>query len=120
MSEPIISLQPNPVPEPTGTERRAKARYALNVPAAFCHPIAEVGNDDCWTGARIQDVSASGIGLVLTHPVEPEVLLAIDLQGVSRLLLAHVAHATPRTEGGWLVGCALINPLSEEELQALL
>ena len=32
------------------------------------------------------------------------------------LLLARVAHSTPQPEGGWLVGCELLDPVAGEEL----
>ena len=35
-------------------------------------------------------------------------------------LTVGVKHATRQDNGGWLVGCALLNPLSDEQLHDLL
>jgi hypothetical protein len=35
-------------------------------------------------------------------------------------LLASVARLSPTSEAEWLIGCELVNPLSEDELKALL
>jgi hypothetical protein len=120
MSEPILSPQPKPAEDRSGVERRTSVRYSLDVPAAFCHPVAEVANDDCWVAARVHDISRSGLGLMLTHDVDTGKLLALDLEGIPRLLLAHVVHATAQDDRSWLVGCELVNGLSDEELQRVL
>ncbi len=119
MSDPIFSMQIKLTPDCPAADRRAKARYTLNLPAAFCHPIAEQMSETTWEAARGHDISSTGIGLSLTQPIEPGTLLAIDLEGISRLLLAHVMHATLQADGRFLVGCEFINPLSEEELLAV-
>lgn len=71
----------------------------------------------------MRDISTSGIGLLLGRRFEPGALLSIEVmdrsEGQMRLLLARVAHATARPGGGWLVGCALVNPLTDEEVAAL-
>jgi len=67
--------------------------------------------------SMIRDISANGIGLLLTIPMSPGTLLNLELSGraiVSRV--ACVVHTT-RTEGGWIVGCTLDDPLSDGELQ---
>ena len=51
-------------------------------------------------------------------------LLTVELQNwagdVSRTLQTRVVHMTPHPEGGWIMGCAFVTPLNEEELKALL
>jgi hypothetical protein len=37
-----------------------------------------------------------------------------------RRLLVHVIHATPDTDGHWIIGCAFASALSPEELQSFL
>jgi hypothetical protein len=34
--------------------------------------------------------------------------------------LARVIHVLLQTDGSWLLGCAFMNPLSDEDLKALL
>ena len=49
---------------------------------------------------------------------------AIDVQGrdegVLHTVLARVIHVVLQDDGSWLLGCAFTNPLSEDDLQALL
>jgi hypothetical protein len=65
------------------------------------------------------DVSAGGVGLFLTDPVEPGTILHIHFlnAGVADRR-AQVVHATPHAEG-WLVGCAIDPPFRRAELHAL-
>jgi hypothetical protein len=71
--------------------------------------------------ARVRDVSAFGLGLELPHPVEPGTVLAADLESpdrsVVRNVLARVVHVTARQAGQWIVGCALIGELSDDDLR---
>jgi hypothetical protein len=68
----------------------------------------------------VQDVSANGIGLVLTFPLTPGALLEVEMHSRSIISrFARVIHCT-RQEGGWLVGCALNLSLSDSELERML
>src|SRR5262249_944117 len=71
---------------------------------------AEGTGYDIWNG---------GICLLLTHEVEPDVLVTIQLEGISRVLLARVIRVLPQTAEGWLVTCDLIGKLNDEELSAI-
>jgi hypothetical protein len=67
----------------------------------------------------IHDVSAKGIGLLLTQSPAPGTLLNVELPGRNIIKrVAQVVHAT-RAEGGWLTGCTLDSPLTETELEEL-
>jgi len=72
----------------------------------------------------VRNISCEGIGLLLGRRFEPGALLSIELTESTgdrqRLLLARVAHATQQADGKWLVGCTLVNPVTEEEIQVLL
>jgi hypothetical protein len=74
--------------------------------------------------ARLVDISASGVGLLMDRPMEPETLLAVDLQNEDSSLvcslLVEVRHSRAREEGDWLVGCAFARELRAGELKALL
>lgn len=54
---------------------------------------------------------------------EPGALLSVEMpdpsDGQTRMLLARVIHATALPEGGWLIGCALVHALTDEEVASL-
>jgi hypothetical protein len=89
---------------------------------AFCRSVAAV-KDDPWP-ARVRDLSAGSIGLLLTRRFEPGTLLVIELErkthSLTHTLVARVVHATAQNGGGWMVGCTLANRIAEDDLQALL
>jgi hypothetical protein len=65
----------------------------------------------------VRDISANGIGLILTISMSPGTLINVEMCG--RVMLnrvAQVVHST-RTEDGWIVACKLDNPLSDQEVQ---
>lgn len=71
----------------------------------------------------VVDLSTTGIRLILDRGLEPQTILAIDVQKGqiwARTLLARVAHSTERADGTWAIGCQFANPLSEEEVRELL
>jgi hypothetical protein len=120
MSELIHPARKKVVEEESGSERRTAARYALDVPAALCHPVAKAIQDDFWSAAKVHDVSGTGIGLILTHNLDTGQLLAVDLEGIPRLLTARVIHATLQADRTWLVGCEFLTGLDGEELKRVL
>jgi PilZ domain len=104
-------------------ERRAWVRYAIDLTAS-CH--AEGSLKDAGWPAKVSDISAGGIGLILRHRFQPGAPLVIELRNASnqllRLVQVRVRHARPVIAQGdqcWLVGCIFVPPLSEEELQHL-
>jgi hypothetical protein len=74
--------------------------------------------------ASVRDVSATGIGLRVAQPLELGSVLILTLQAgdhrLSRPLPARVMHATRQEDGGWLLGCRFVRPLSPQDLLALL
>jgi hypothetical protein len=114
----------SPLPEPINVpdeiaERRASVRYPSQS-ATACHPVPE---GDALCSARVVDISTTGIGLIVDRFVEPETLLAVEVQGAfarSYTLLVEVRHARQRGEQEWLLGCSFARDLSEDELRALL
>jgi hypothetical protein len=74
--------------------------------------------------AILEDLSTKGLRLVVRRPYEPGRVLAVSwrhpLDGSTPTLLAQVVHAHSDGMGNWIIGCALLNALSEEELTALL
>jgi hypothetical protein len=102
-------------------DRRAWVRYQADA-ETVCQPYS-AGEDDLWWQARVRDVSAGGVGLLLSRRFEPGAILTIDLWAGagdgSRSLLGRVRHAT-RHGTEWLVGCEFLWTLGDDELHALL
>ncbi len=107
--------------KPAGSDdNRNWVRFACNVEASCqCVDHAE---SERWD-ARVVNLSANGIGLLLDRPVENGTLLSLDLRSPtthsSHTILACVVHVTSRP-GEWNVGCNFIRELSESDLKALL
>jgi hypothetical protein len=74
--------------------------------------------------AFVNDLSLTGIGLLLNRALSVGDALAIQLwqeeYAPISIRLARVAHATLQADGWWLVGCRFEQPLHEGELVALL
>jgi hypothetical protein len=120
MSEPNAS-ELAPANFPLEEERRGAPRHSCDVPASW----REWGTrgSSSWV-ARIHNISATGIGLTTTYRVKPGSVLVIHLQdknhNLSRPLPVRVMHATQQADGTWLLGCAFVRRVSEEDLQSLL
>jgi hypothetical protein len=104
-------------------ECRVHPRHACGLEAS-CLPVAARGDNALHWPGTICDISTGGVGLVLKRRFEPGTELAIELRaGVDhpeQTLLARVRHATPLPAGHWLLGCAFISELSDDEGQSLL
>src|SRR5262249_11371350 len=115
LTAPVEGLSP-PAPH---AERRSANRFPSDR-ATSCLPA--LGPDGLSWPARVHDISAYGIGLVLERRLEPNTRLTIDLEqttrGLVRSVLARVVHVTQHDGGGWLVGCALTTELSNNDLEA--
>lgn len=105
-------------------ERRTWVRYPQNRDTA-CHSVTSKTGIH-WS-ARIQDISATGIGLLVDYRFEAGTLLAVELRSTAtdfaRTALVRVVHLTVVTAHPglrWIAGCAFLQPLSEQDLQALL
>lgn len=118
-----------PIPTPSKSRRRypeeegrAWVRYSCEAAIAF-QPL-ESRKDGTWLPARVANLSAKGIGLVLDTPMQRGAILSVLLEGTgdrfSRPVLVRVVRATERPAGGWQLGCTFAIPLGEDELRALL
>src|SRR5216683_2926684 len=101
------------------TERRIYPRHRY-VRKAICQ--LQAGPPDyVWMMGDSQDISVAGIGFVLHRRFDPGTLLTVDLERPKRdswgTLQARVMRSTPQLNGHWMLGCALVPALSEEELQ---
>jgi hypothetical protein len=77
--------------------------------------------------AKLLNISSTGLGLLMRHRFQPGSPLDVELHnsagGGRRGLRVRVVHASAvRSDGhaSWLIGCTMIQPLSEEELRTLL
>jgi hypothetical protein len=102
------------------TNQRKSARHPGNE-TLLCGVRGEQGRQR-WA-ARVHDVSATGIGLLLPNAVARGTLLNLRFWGRTgatvRRRYACVMHVTPQGQGCFIVGCALDSKLSARELQAL-
>lgn len=105
-----------------GAELRVYERFACDLAAACLPPSDWKRGGTKWT-ARVRDVSAGGVCLVLGRRFERGAGLAIELPGPDpaspNTLLARVMNVRAENDGTWVLGCALVSPLSDEELAAL-
>jgi len=104
------------------TERRASVRYSTKL-TTLCQKTA-ADTHDFWLLAKVQDLSASGVRLLVGSPFRAGALVDIEpirpSSGFMRPLQARVVYSSQDANGGWAVGCEFPNPLSEEDLQTLL
>jgi serine/threonine protein kinase len=107
-------------------ERRAAVRYTLGV-ATGCAVetslhVPQADENNQWP-AVVEDLSCSGLALVLARRMERGTTLVIDIEGedgkTAKTLQAKVVRLQSRGFGQWLVGCQLLEPLSSEEVRAL-
>jgi c-di-GMP-binding flagellar brake protein YcgR len=107
--------------EPGEADQRRWKRFACDHPSQY----QVVGDPENRSySAQILNISASGIGLQVNHPLEAGALLSLDLldregQPV-RSILACVVHTTLRASGECALGCNFIRELAEDELRSLL
>jgi hypothetical protein len=101
------------------TDRRAEERL-LASPEASCSFLSPVVEG--FGPAKIKNISAEGIGLLLSRRLEPGTLLAMTLSnpthGFTKTVLVRVVHVTAQP-GACLVGGTFNIPLSYQELTAL-
>jgi PilZ domain len=103
------------------SERRTGIRHVCPQPTT----IPVVIRPTCTHGqAQVRDVSPRAMGLLYKEALPPGTRLALlppTLHpGPRRTVLGVVTHATPYPAGGWVIGCALAEPLDEDQLRACL
>ncbi len=120
----MSELAPTASPRPPGVrcDRRAWVRHACSH-EVFCQSGA--ARSGVHWPARVENISAGGLSLVLQHRVQEGMLLAIALQPARRCsfsVLARVVRLTVVSAHPglrWEVGCEFVRPLDEETLAAL-
>jgi hypothetical protein len=110
------------VPNCLATERRVSVRYSTNL-TTLCQKTSAETND-FWLLAKIQDLSVTGVRLLLGSPFKHGAMVDVEPikpdSGFTRLLRARVVYCRQEPTGGWTVGCEFPNPLTTDELQSLL
>jgi hypothetical protein len=105
---------------PLESDRRASVRYPCDLETS-CQPVASARAMQ-WSG-RILNISQGGICLSIGRRFEAGTLLAIDLPSTdgnsSHSYLGRVVHLRADGCGSYVLGCAFIAPLREDEVQAL-
>jgi c-di-GMP-binding flagellar brake protein YcgR len=106
----------------TGHEQRRSVRYSCVLDAS------------CWTSDAVEfntsvsavvlNISRGGMALLIGQHFEPGTILTVGLDSTTQDFLpplkARVVHAQQRPNGDWVLGCAFVRPLTDEDLQALL
>jgi hypothetical protein len=99
-------------------EKRAHARHPCQAQVTF-EVVGATGQDS----ASVSNISAMGIGLVVSRPLAVGSLLSLELKRADgqRVLtmLASIVRAQPTPEGNWTLGCNFIGELSEATLRSL-
>jgi serine/threonine-protein kinase len=110
---PVRSLPPD------GLERRATVRHPSRMVTPFRKPGDVTGHT--WT-AKLNDISQTGVGLVVNRRFETGTLLTIQLVNsdvdVERTMTVRVMNVRDRGDGTWMLGCSFSGQLSDDELQA--
>jgi hypothetical protein len=107
--------------EASGADQRKWVRFACEMKASY----RQVGDPrDQSHPAQVLNISANGIGLAVTPPLDSGSLLNVDLTDKhgrsTQTILACVVHTTQRTSGELAVGCNFIRELNDDELKSLL
>ena len=108
-------------PAAVESERRTAVRFGCGL-EAMCRPLQGQGGDE-WQ-ARVRNLSAGGIGLLLSRRFELGALLLVEMSagaaGATRTLVARVIYVVPHADEGWSIGCRLAQGLNPEEMRELL
>jgi hypothetical protein len=106
---------------PTAPDCRRWVRFPCSV-ETVCYTWETVPGEQ--RPARILNVSAGGIGLLLPCQFPVGTLLNFEVPVANgrtvRRLLVRVVRALEHTRGDWFLGCEFAHQLSDEELKALL
>jgi hypothetical protein len=101
--------------------RRSAVRFRFDR-EAYCYSTVFAGYVPRWGIA--QNISAQGMGLLLSVYIKPGTRLVIETlepgAGSPLALAARVRHCTQQAEDRWIAGCEFTNRLSDKQLRALL
>jgi hypothetical protein len=122
MTDPLAAAKSGPANGPPPSERRQDPRFPLSL-EFFYRPIPN-GEGDIWWLAPVRNISVRGLGLVLQRPLNPGTLLEVELEnplkGFHRVVQARVVHIQPTASQGYMAGCAFVEKLDMDDVQAIL
>lgn len=98
-------------------DRRSKPRQPCKI-EVYCQPITTSQSTELWWRAEAHEVSLEGIGLISSKKYEPATYICMEL--LDRRVPCRIIHCRPIPTGGWHLGCAFLNELTKEDLQALI
>jgi serine/threonine protein kinase len=100
------------------SDKRASVRYASNQ-GGFCNAVG--GEPAPRWPAKVQNVSADGLALLLGRRFEVRSSLWVELADgpAGRTYLVRVARVQARAGRKWLLGCTFARRLAEDEVQTL-
>jgi eukaryotic-like serine/threonine-protein kinase len=100
-------------------DKRASVRYASNQ-GGFCNAVG--GEKAPRWPAKVQNVSADGVALLLGRRFEVRSSLWVELAdgAAGRTYLVRVVRVQARPGRKWLLGCTFARRLAEDEVQTLL
>ncbi len=111
-----------PTEQQTQTDKRQSRRFRCNLDIV-CKLRSEPSSADLAV-ARIRNLSATGVCLVLDRPFEPRSFIHLELAHRWRHTVCHnsvrVVYVIRRCNGMYLVGGAFERPLTSEEAAELL
>ena len=106
---------------PQPSDQRTWVRYPCDVQATY--QIVSAPEPEPRP-AKVLNISASGVRLLVRQPLEAGTLLSVALTSPSgssgKMMLSCVVHVSPEGDGEWGLGCNFITELSEADLLALL
>jgi hypothetical protein len=106
-------------------DRRTSGRqsWVIGTSGSIDTGIVDGGDDaqESWP-VVIRDVSTGGVGLLLARRFEKGTIFKIELGigSAARNIRVRVARVSAEAVGHWIHGCAFVDPITEDELAALL
>lgn len=89
-----------------------------------CQPLAARSDNDIMWPATVRGISAERTVLLLQRRFEPRTGLSLLLpqpgSNSTSSVVARVTRVDPFADGGWLLDCAFVAPINEEQLNAVL
>jgi len=118
LDEPQLQLFQAHQVKPASPDFRRWVRFPCNV-ETVCYTCETAPGER--RAARILNISAGGIGLLLPCQFSGGTLLHLELPAeAARLALIRVVRIIEHTSGSWFHGCELVDQLGAEELNELL
>jgi len=110
-----------PADDPQGIERRASTRYPCNL-ATSCRLAASVKGQD--HPARVRNISAGGISLVLGHEFSSNDIIVVELRSMTRNFVrelnVRVIYCIEHPSGDYILGGSFTSPLNDDAVTAFL